>query len=123
MRLAKGDGKAIRAYACAGLCTGDRVEWALRTPDWLFLQPVTGTPGLTVESELYVKPDDRWEVNNVRHHHGEQTERLKQTLQGFVQAAHNPGPLQPPKLPDLGLEMAKEEQDHPTESAERSIPP
>lgn len=35
--------------------------WALRTPAWLLRSDVTGE----VYKELYLKPDDRWEVNNV----------------------------------------------------------
>lgn len=36
-------------------------EWALRTPAWLLRSDATGE----VHKELYLKPDDRWEVNNV----------------------------------------------------------
>ena len=35
--------------------------WALRTPAWLLRSDATGE----VYKELYLKPDDRWEVNNV----------------------------------------------------------
>jgi arylsulfatase A-like enzyme len=107
--LAKGKSDPIRAYACAGLRTDDGLEWALRNPDWLFLLPVSSSSGLATESELYVKPDDRWEVNNVRQHHLELAERLEQTLRCFVEATRRPGPLRPPELPHLVLEPAKEQ--------------
>src|SRR5205085_123087 len=106
--LAKGQRTQIREYACVGLGEGDTVEWALRSPHWAFLLPRSSPSAESpAEAELYVKPDDRWEVNNVRHHHVELTERLQQTLQGFAEATHRSGPLQPPKLPDLELEAAQ----------------
>jgi arylsulfatase A-like enzyme len=122
--LARGQRNQIREYACAGLRTGDAIEWALRSPHWSFLLPMS-SPSFDspAESELYVKPDDRWEVNNVSHVNLELTERLKQTLGEFVDATRRPGPLQAPKLPDLRLETAEEKQDRTTESAERSIHP
>jgi hypothetical protein len=70
--------------------------------------PVSSSAGVAAESELYVKPDDRWEVNNVRQHHLELAERLEQTLRGFVEATRHPGPLRPPELPHPELEPAKE---------------
>jgi arylsulfatase A-like enzyme len=103
--LARGQRKLIRQYACAGLRRGGTVEWALRSPDWAFLLPVSSVSAdPPIEPELYVKPDDRWEVNNVRQHHHDLAERLEQTLRGFVEATRHPGPLQPPELPDLRLE-------------------
>src|SRR5262249_39683577 len=39
---------------------------AIRTPDWAFLSPLN--TGCTV-AELYRKPDDRWETNNVVQHY------------------------------------------------------
>jgi arylsulfatase A-like enzyme len=98
--LARGQGKIIREYACAGLRRGGIVEWALRSPDWSFLLPVSAPAAeASIQPELYVKPDDRWEVNNVRQHHLELTERLEQTLRAFVEATRHPGPLQAPELP------------------------
>ena len=83
---------------------------------------VAPTSEAAAEPELYVKPDDRWEVNDVRHHHVERSERLKQTLHGFLEATRRPGPFAPPLLPDLELEAATEESPTTTESAERSLP-
>jgi hypothetical protein len=121
--LAEGQIDTIRPYACAGLCTGDTVEWALRSPDWAFLLSVSGpSTDSPIPAELYVKPEDRWEVNNVRQHHLEFAERLEQTLRLFVDATRRPGPLQYPDLPHPEQEPAKEQEDHPVASAERSMP-
>ena len=97
--LLRGEKEQVRAYACAGLAQGEHVEWALRTPEWGFLLPVHG-PGDKVARgpQLYVKPEDRWEVNNVVQHHLEFAERLEQTLRAFVEATGKPGPLEPPAL-------------------------
>jgi arylsulfatase A-like enzyme len=92
--LARGRAETVRAYACSGLRRGDGLEWALRTPEWAFLLPL-GPPG---KPQLYVKPDDRWEVNDVLQHHLDLAERLEQVLRGFVAAAQKPGPLRPPEL-------------------------
>jgi hypothetical protein len=122
--LATGQRNEIRAYACAGLRTGEAIEWSLRIPQWAFLLPLSSPSyDALAESELYVKPDDRWEVNNVRHPRLVLARRLRETLWGFVEATRRPGPLQPPELPDLGPETATEDQDYTTKSAERSIPP
>jgi arylsulfatase A-like enzyme len=97
--LCRAAAQPVRAYACAGLRLGDEVVWALRTPAWAFLLPTE--PRLP---QLYVKPDDRWEVNNVLQHHLELTEHLEQVLRGFVEAARRPGDLGPPELRDVEAE-------------------
>jgi hypothetical protein len=79
-------------YACMGLQVGDKAAWALRTPEWSLLLPLEAG----AEPLLYVKPDDRCEVNNVAQHHIEQADALAKTLRAFVAATAAPGPLVPP---------------------------
>jgi arylsulfatase A-like enzyme len=106
--LLRGERDQVRPYACAGLRVGSAAEWALRTPDWSFLFPLPPAPdGPPRLPQLYVKPDDRWEVNNVRQHHLELAEHLEQTLRGFVEATRRPGPLQVPELRDVEAELAQ----------------
>jgi hypothetical protein len=89
----------IRDYACAGLQLGECVEWALWTPEWSLLLPLRTTKGDPPRgAQLFVQPDDRWEINDLRQHHMELAEGLEQTLRGFVAAASTPGPLAPPAL-------------------------
>jgi arylsulfatase A-like enzyme len=88
----------IRAYACVGLTEGGATEWCLRSPEWSFLLPIQTTESSPREPQLYVKPEDRGEVNNVLQHHQELAELLEKTLRGFVQATQQPGPLSPPEL-------------------------
>jgi arylsulfatase A-like enzyme len=109
MPLCRGEREAVRAYACCGWQRGESVEWALRTPEWNFILPLNGQAlGPPRGPQLYVKPDDRWEVNNVCQHHPELSAYLEQTLRGFVEATRRPGTLQAPELCDLEAERAGE---------------
>jgi arylsulfatase A-like enzyme len=97
--LIDGSAEKVRAYACSSLRLGERIEWALRTPDWGFILPVAAPPDDPPRlPQLYVKPEDRWEVNNVLQHHLELAEHLERTLRSFALATRQPGPLRPPEL-------------------------
>ena len=103
--LVRGEAESVRAYACSGLRLGGAVEWALRTPEWAYLLPVRPAPQDPPRpAQLYVKPDDRWEVNNVLQHHLELAESLEQTLRAFAEVTHRPGPLEAPGLRLTGVE-------------------
>jgi arylsulfatase A-like enzyme len=111
--LARGEKDRVRDYACSGLRVGGAVEWALRTPAWGFLLPVRVPPEDPPRTpQLYVKPDDRWEVNNVVQHHLELAEHLEQVVRGFAEADRRQGPLQPPPLRDVEAESAEAEPDN-----------
>jgi arylsulfatase A-like enzyme len=98
--LAHGQVERVRDYACSGLAGGDQVELSLRTPQWAYLLPVRQAVDDPPRwPQLYVKPDDRWEVNNLLQHHLDLADGLEQTLRGFVDAAQKPGVLAPPPLP------------------------
>jgi arylsulfatase A-like enzyme len=98
--LVRGEKEQVRSYACAGLELGGGLEWALRTAAWGFLLPLRTPPGDAARGpQLYVKPDDRWEVNNLVQHHLEFAERLEQTLRAFIEATRKPGALEAPELP------------------------
>jgi arylsulfatase A-like enzyme len=96
--LARGQAERVRDYACAGVQVGDAIEWCLRTPEWAFLLPANAEASGR-GPQLYVKPDDRAEVNNVVQHHLDYAERLERTLRDFLAAARRPGPFNPPPLP------------------------
>ena len=79
--LMQGQGSALRPYAVSELAVGDSVEWSLRTPEWALLVPIRVPEGDAPRGpQLYIKPDDRWEVNDVRPHHLEVAEELERTL-------------------------------------------
>jgi hypothetical protein len=102
--LIRGDKEQIRDLACSGLEIGRELEYSLRTADWALLVPQDiGSGGLQPplrEQQLYVKPDDRWEVNNVLQHHLEFAEQLEQALRVFVNAPSCQGH----RLPSVGFE-------------------
>jgi arylsulfatase A-like enzyme len=99
--LARGEVESVRPYACAALQVGEAIEYALRSPEWAFLLPVKPRAEDEGRSpQLYVKPDDRWEVNNVLQHHLELVEQLERTLSDFVTATCQPGALRVPPLPE-----------------------
>jgi arylsulfatase A-like enzyme len=97
----------VRPYAVSGMEAGGAVALALRTPEWSFLLPARVPEGDGPGGpQLYVRPDDRWEVNNVIQHHLELAEHLEQVLRGFVEEARRPGPLTPPALRKVEAELA-----------------
>jgi arylsulfatase A-like enzyme len=89
--LIEGKSAQVRDFACSGLRLGDAVEWSLRSPDWAFLLPLrTSAADPERNAQLFVKPDDRWEVNNIVQHHPDLAGQLEQTLRDFVAATHRP---------------------------------
>jgi arylsulfatase A-like enzyme len=96
--LIRGDAETVRPYAVSWNLVGARAGRALRTPEWSFVLPAVTEGEAT--ARLYVRPDDRWEVNDVRQHHLEWTEALERTCGDFEQAAERPGPLVVPPLPE-----------------------
>src|SRR5262249_43465081 len=78
--LIRGEVQQLRAYACSAVAMDEAVEWALRTPEWTFLLPVQPSAAEPRRPQLYLKPDDRWEVNNVMQQQLELAEQLEQTL-------------------------------------------
>jgi hypothetical protein len=80
---------------------GDELEYSLRTPEWSLILPFHQADR---QAQLYVKPDDRWEVNDIRQHYLEFAEHLEGVLHEAVIATLQPGPLNLPALPDLDAE-------------------
>jgi arylsulfatase A-like enzyme len=104
--LARGEAENVRDYACSGLRVGENVGLALRSPAWSFVLPVCGDDGGQMRlGQLYVRPDDRGEVNDVIQHHQELANHLEAVLTGFVEATRRPGSLQPPELRDVEAEQ------------------
>lgn len=92
--LCRGGGP-IRDYAVTGCHLGNEVEFALETPTEKLIVSTDAARGPL----YFIKPDDQWEVNNVRQAHLDHTERLEVTLRNYVAATSAAGPLIPPPLP------------------------
>ena len=75
----KPDGKRVREFALSQSSQG---AWAIRTPAW-FLRSVADP---SAHKELYVKPDDRWEVNDIADCCREVVDQLEQI---YDEAIHN----------------------------------
>jgi arylsulfatase A-like enzyme len=98
--LMQGEAESVRPYAVSGLQAGDKIGWSLRTPGWAFLLPVRTAGDEPARPRLFVRPDDRSEVNDVLQHHLEWADAAERTLREFVAATRQPGPLEVPPLPD-----------------------
>ncbi len=75
LRLARGQCRAGRDRLCIAGAEGQR---AIRTPAW-YLRAA-------LEPELFAKPDDRWEINNVASRCQDVVERLLEALAGYEAA-------------------------------------
>jgi arylsulfatase A-like enzyme len=105
--LLRDEAGEVRSYVCSGLKLGEAVEWVIRTPEWALLLPLAVPEGDPPRGpRLYAKPDDRWEVNDVRQHHLELAEHMEEVLRGYAEAARRPGPLEAPALRDVKAELA-----------------
>ncbi len=78
--LIYGDVEKVRDFACAWLPNAA----CLRTAEWAFVLPQLD--GVEQAPQLFVKPDDRGEVNNVSAHHLEQAEELESQLRAFLKS-------------------------------------
>lgn len=86
--LARGQAESKRALATTELELGGASEIALRTDDWALLVPTQlpeGDPPR--EPLLYEKPDDRWEVNDLRVRNIERADELEALLREEIQKA------------------------------------
>ena len=84
--LARGEGQSARAFAVTSLELGDASEIALRTDDSALLVPTRlpeGDPPR--EPLLFEKPDDRWEVNDLRPRSVERADELEAKLRDTLQ--------------------------------------
>jgi arylsulfatase A-like enzyme len=86
----------LRPHAFSCLRVGESEEWLLRTPERALLLPVrVPADDPPRRLQLYVKPDDRWEVNDLAQRSEEETQGLETTLRTLV-AATRPGSLGSP---------------------------
>ena len=80
MPLVRGEIESLRPSALS--VHGESA--ALRTPEWALLRAAESA------SRLFVKPDDRWEVNDVAQHHPEVVEALEAELARSLSAGGVP---------------------------------
>jgi arylsulfatase A-like enzyme len=78
--LARGAGVSARQHAVTALELNGASELAIRTPEWAYLLPVKLPDGEAREPLLFEKPDDRWEVNDMRARNIERADELEAEL-------------------------------------------
>jgi arylsulfatase A-like enzyme len=91
--LVYGDAEKVRDFACAWLPNAA----CLRTLEWALVLPPE--QGKNPAPQLFVKPEDRWEVNDVAQHHQELTEELERNLRTFLAAIAQLLPPQADSVP------------------------
>lgn len=92
-----GDGRALLVRGAArqvAVSAGDSGERAIRTPAWFLRQTGTGE-----QLQLFVKPDDRWEANDVATRCPQVVEKLGKVLAEFERCCREGLPL-----PDSALD-------------------
>ncbi len=82
--LIRGEQTKVRDYACMGM---DVAEFAIRTHLWHLIVPIENDPDEPRTAELFRKPEDRWDQNNVIDQNIEVAEHLELALRRFVEAA------------------------------------
>ena len=96
--LIRGEIGKVRDYACLGM---DLAEFAIRTHLWHLILPIEVDPEEPRTAELYRKPEDRWDQNNVIDQHVEVAEHLELALRRFVEHLRSGGTEEPPPLRDV----------------------
>ncbi len=81
--LIRGEQSKVRDYACLGM---DVEEFAIRTHHWHLIVPVVTDPDEPRSSELYRKPEDRWDQHNIIEQHPEVADGLELALRRFGEA-------------------------------------
>lgn len=77
---ARGVGGAARSVAISSLELGPAAELAVRTAGWTYIKPVRVPDGEVRPPQLFVRPDDRWEMNNVYGHNADRAEELEKLI-------------------------------------------
>jgi len=80
-RYINGQGGRIREYAVSEATLDLPWEASLRTADWSLILPLAADNPRPVQ--LYRKPEDRWEMNNVAKEHPDVADHLELTLRRF----------------------------------------
>ncbi|AWM36523.1 sulfatase-like hydrolase/transferase [Gemmata obscuriglobus] len=90
---ARGLSESLRASAITQLELGGAAEIALRTGEWSLIVPTLVPEGDPPrEPQLYEKPDDRWEVNDLRVRNIERADELEALLREEIQKAKQQPP-------------------------------
>jgi arylsulfatase A-like enzyme len=99
--LIRGEVSKLRDYACMGM---DVEEFAIRTQLWHLILPIEPDPDDEPRGvQLYRKPEDRWEQNDVAELHAEVADHLELVLRRFAEAIGRDALDDLPPLRDIAL--------------------
>jgi arylsulfatase A-like enzyme len=91
--LARGEGEPPRVVALTALELGGSAEIAIRTNEWALLVPTRTPEGDPPRAPLlFEKPDDRWEVNDLRARNIERADELEAQLRAALQSSGSAAP-------------------------------
>jgi hypothetical protein len=79
----------------------DVAEFAIRTHLWHLVVPIEIDPDEPRSAELFCKPEDRWDQNNVIDQHPDVAEHLELTLRRFIEAIRLGATENLPSLRDI----------------------
>ena len=80
----RGERAKVRDYACLGM---DTEEYAIRDQNWHLILPIEVDPDDPPRArQLYRKPEDRWDQNNIAAENVEVADALELGLRRFVEA-------------------------------------
>jgi arylsulfatase A-like enzyme len=96
--LVRGAQSKVRDYALLGM---DVAEFAIRTHLWHLIVPIETDPDEPRTPELYRKPEDRWDQNNVIEQNAEVAEHLELALRRVVETLRHGGLGELPALRDV----------------------
>jgi arylsulfatase A-like enzyme len=83
--LLRGEPVGWRDAVVSGLTLGGRSERAIRTDEWAYLLPGRSPDDEPREPMLFRKPDDRWEVCDLRPRHLDTADELEKQLRAAIQ--------------------------------------
>ncbi|MBI2808518.1 MAG: sulfatase-like hydrolase/transferase [Planctomycetes bacterium] len=79
--LMRGDVRSLRSHALASMRIAGYETWLMRTLDAALHVPIAQPGGIEATSpQLFLKPEDRWEVNDLRQHLLETADEMEKTL-------------------------------------------
>ncbi len=97
--LIRGEIDAVRPFAVAGLRVAGHEQRLLRTRGAALHVPIVQSgEDATKAPRLFLKPEDRWEVNDLYHQQIERADAMQQALTAFAEAIRQPGPLAYPPI-------------------------
>ena len=105
--VARGEPHRLREYAVSHLRLPYSVEWSIRTQQWFFVLPCPRGERPPRPPQLFIKPEDRWEVNNVLTQYPDAAEHLELALRRFQAALRDDRLAQPPELREEVLKIVQ----------------